>query len=101
MIVKLECDISRFLPDTVAIDFDISEYLPERGEALALYNPTSRDFFISTTTDETYCGRITMSEIVGSFLEMYGAGEAAPLIEDLDAAIARIKSCTERLGVEL
>jgi tetrahydromethanopterin S-methyltransferase subunit A len=86
--------------NTISIDVDLTPYLPEKEDAYVSYNSDSRDFYVSTVDDDQYAGRITMEAIVDLYIEGYEMGEggnissedAAPFIEDLEKAIARVKA---------
>jgi len=105
MIISVEVDVVQYIPDAVSVEVDISEHMPGKTDPIVLYNPHSRDFFVSTTVGESYDGRLTLAEVVDEFIGVYGmrgilgAEDAAPFIEDLEAAISRIKSCIEEAEI--
>jgi len=60
---------------TEFINDEINALLPIKTDAYVAWNDKSKDFYVSTTEEEEFNGRISMKEIISIFIENYEQGK--------------------------
>ena len=97
------------LKDSIAelIEDHVASIVPTPEAAYVSWSSSKNDFYVSTTDDDRFNGRISMEEIVNIFISDHECGDggsisnkdSAQFIVELELAIKRIKERDDSFSI--